>query len=156
MSAGRGSFSQQVAIFAQKAQKRADLVVRSVTKAVLTEIVTASPVGNPELWASGARPQPGYVGGQFRGNWQVSIGAPARGTIDNIDPEGSSTIAAGRAVIMSASMGDTLYITNNLPYARRIEYGWSSQAPAGVVRVTTARFRELLVGAVIEAREAVP
>lgn len=156
MTRSGSSFSQQVAVFARKAQGRADLAVRKITKAVLTDIVMASPVGNPELWAEGSRPEPGYVGGQFRGNWQVSVGAPAVGTIDNIDPEGSSTIAAGRAVILSATLGDTIYITNNLPYARRIEYGWSRQAPAGVVRITVARYSQIVSDAVAEARGEMP
>lgn len=149
-----GSFSQQVAIFAKKAQDRAQQTVRNTAKGMLTEIVMASPVGDPELWKS--PPPPGYIGGQFRGNWQVSINATHSGIVDNIDPAGTSTIAAGRSVIVTARLGDTILITNNLPYARRIEYGWSRQAPAGVVRVTAARFNEIVRAAAVEARGEIP
>ena len=37
-------------------------------------------------------------------------------------------------------MGDTVYIYNNLIYSVPLEYGWSTQAPNGVVRITLAFF----------------
>ena len=35
-------------------------------------------------------------------------------------------------------------LTNNLPYAQRLEYGWSQQAPQGFVRVNVSRFQQLI------------
>jgi hypothetical protein len=35
-----------------------------------------------------------------------------------------------------------IYLTNALPYARRLEYGWSKQAPSGMVRISAMRFAE--------------
>jgi hypothetical protein len=40
--------------------------------------------------------------------------------------------------------GEIIYLTNSLPYARRLEYGWSKQAPAGMVRITVANFERHL------------
>ena len=51
------------------------------------------------------------------------------------------------AAFLAVKAGGVEYITNNLPYAERLEYGYSQQAPAGMVRVTAARFRELLARA---------
>lgn len=40
-------------------------------------------------------------------------------------------------------LGDTLYLTNNLPYAERIEFeGWSKKAPQGMVRRNIVRWRK--------------
>jgi hypothetical protein len=36
------------------------------------------------------------------------------------------------------------YITNNLPYAERLEYGWSGQAPSGMIRLSLAEFEQVL------------
>jgi len=37
----------------------------------------------------------------------------------------------------------TFYLTNSLPYAYRLENGWSEQAANGMVKVSTVRFNTL-------------
>lgn len=44
----------------------------------------------------------------------------------------------------NAKIGQKLFITNNLPYAKRIEDGYSKQAPAGMVKVTIAEFDSIV------------
>jgi len=40
-----------------------------------------------------------------------------------------------------ASEGDTIYLVNNLPYAQRLEGGWSHrQAPNGMVALSIQKF----------------
>lgn len=84
-----------------------------------------------------------YTGGRFRGNWQVTFDNPADRAIDRIDKTGSATMAAGRAVLeaFDPEKNTAIYFTNNVPYARRLEYGWSQQAPAGIVRVVVAELK---------------
>lgn len=89
----------------------------------------------------------GYVGGRFRSNWQLTIGAPAAGEIDEIESAGE-TIAKIVAGAGDLSAGEVAYIVNNLPYAIPLEYGHSTQAPAGMVRVTVADFRRLVEDAI--------
>lgn len=81
-----------------------------------------------------------YTGGRFRGNWQVTFDRPAVGAIDRVDKAGTATLAAGREVLAHYDSGEygSIWFTNNVPYARRLEYGWSKQAPAGIVRVVAA------------------
>lgn len=85
-----------------------------------------------------------YVGGRFRGNWQFSIGAPAEGELDQVDPAGGVTLAKLRLLVEQLTIGQTAYIVNNLPYAVPIEYGHSKQAPGGMVRITLARFQQIV------------
>ena len=85
-----------------------------------------------------------YVGGRFRGNWQFSIGAPAEGELDQIDPAGGVTLAKLRLQVEQLTIGQTAYIVNNLPYAVPLEYGHSKQAPGGMVRITLARFQQIV------------
>lgn len=165
MATGRGQFAVSVREFAEKAQGNADQVLRAVSIELLNRIVLRSPVGNPELWASNKQAAEGrranigtmsrraleksfpfasgkgYTGGRFRGNWQVTLNGAAAGELDRIDPSGAQTLAEGIATISGATSGATVYMVNNLPYAQRLEFdAWSSQAPAGMVRITVAEF----------------
>ena len=58
----------------------------------------------------------GYVGGRFRGNWNVTFGEPSTLSTTDIDASGSNTIAAGDAALKAAQVGVTIYLVNNLPY----------------------------------------
>lgn len=86
----------------------------------------------------------GYVGGRFRGNWQFSIDTPVDGVLDQIDPSGNVSIAVLRTQVQSLTIGQTAYLVNNLPYAVPLEYGHSKQAPGGMVRITLARFQQIV------------
>jgi hypothetical protein len=90
----------------------------------------------------------GYVGGRFRGNWQFSIDSPATGELDVVDRSGNETIAQLKAQVAALTIGQTAYIVNNLPYAVPLEYGHSTQAPRGMVRVTLDRFQGIVEEAI--------
>ena len=45
-------------------------------------------------------------------------------------------------------VGAFAYIINNLPYAIPLEFGHSTQAPGGMVRVTVARFQQIVQEAI--------
>jgi hypothetical protein len=79
---------------------------------------------------------PGYVGGHFRRNWQVTIGGFSDFELEGEDGTGASTLATGKAVIDGFVLGGggaNLVIQNNVPYANRLAQGWSRQAKAGWV-----------------------
>lgn len=77
--------------------------------------------------------------GRFRNNWQFSIDAPATGKDPGAGNEIDLVNTANKMVA-----GNTFYMTNNLPYAERLEYGWSKQAPQGVVRVTLGEYKTFI------------
>lgn len=77
--------------------------------------------------------------GRFRGAWVVSNNTADRSEPDTPDKsEGQANISYTRArvLIESLKQGDVVYISNNLDYALMLEYGWSKQAPAGMVAVS--------------------
>lgn len=76
--------------------------------------------------------------GRFRANWNVSFGNPDLAITENKDKPGTETIAKGGALIESLDRLNRVWISNNLPYANRLENGWSKQAPAGMVALTFA------------------
>jgi hypothetical protein len=90
----------------------------------------------------------GYTGGRFRGSWVVTVGQASTVAPPRIDKAGGKTIAAGQAVLAEAHLGTVIYMLSNLPYSERLEYGWSTQAPGGMVRVTVAEFQGIVNDAV--------
>jgi hypothetical protein len=115
--------------------EQVSMLIRKVTLEALRGIILRSPVGNPSLWKSKA--PKGYVGGHFRNNWFIDI--------NDIKPSERKAISKSGADSLSqmskiSNLGDNpyvvVYIHNSLPYARRLEYGWSTQAPHGMVNVT--------------------
>lgn len=75
-------------------------------------------------------------------NWVVTLGRKNSGTIKPHFPgiSGSSyrasaaeTIARAKLAIQSKKPGQVIWITNNLPYIRRLNEGYSAQQPAGFV-----------------------
>lgn len=97
----------------------------------------------------------GYTGGRFRGNWQVSFNAPITSEIDRIDKSGQETLDAGEAVFSGLELDSvtTIWFSNNVPYARRLELGWSNQAPNGMIRITAAAARRYLNAAIKDVEQ---
>lgn len=142
------TFALDIAKFVQKAKGNAEQVVQKVGADLLASVVQRTPVGNPSLWKS--KPPKGYVGGRLRGNWNVSFGAPDLGTTTATDASGQATIGRGTSILVQWKEGD-IYLMNSLPYVREIEYeGHSSQAPAGMVRVTVTDFQTFITKAIAE------
>lgn len=117
-------------------------VVRVSIIEIGTRVVMRSPVGDASYWS---HPAPaGYVGGRFRGNWQYGFNA-IPGSVDTgrIDASGGSTLAGITTGVLSNPAAGITYIVNNLPYAERIENGWSRQAPQGIVSAVELEFPEI-------------
>jgi hypothetical protein len=128
----QGSFALQLAQFAEQAKEAIDSTLREVVIEIGNSVIRMSPVDT----------------GRFRGNWQFSIGSPAAGTLDVADKDGSVAMARIEGDSLLFKAGETAYIVNNLPYAIPLEYGHSDQAPGGMVRVTLARFQQIIEEAV--------
>lgn len=121
-------FTLDIQSFVAKAKKNPETVMRSVSLKLFSAIIKASPVDT----------------GRFRGNWQTTGVTPAAGLIAGVDPTGNKAVNSAATFITNAPGWDTFTLTNNLPYAERLEYGWSKQAPVGMVRVNIARFQQLI------------
>lgn len=128
-------FALSLAKFAEQAPAQARAVVRKVATDVLTKTVLRSPVDT----------------GRFRANWVTTFGAPGVRTTADVDPTGQGAILRGTATIGRAYGDFDIYITNSLPYAIPLEYGYSKQAPAGMVRITVAEFQTYVDNAVRQA-----
>lgn len=121
-------FTLDVKAFCEKAKKNPETVMRAVSLKLFSAIIKGSPVDT----------------GRFRMNWQTSGPVPASGLIAGTDATGNKAVNSATNFIGNTPAWQELTLTNNLPYAQRLEYGWSKQAPSGVVRVNVIRFQQLL------------
>ena len=121
-------FAEAVAAFSAKTQAKLETAVRKIALDVFSEVILMSPVDT----------------GRFRGNWQVAIGNIPTGTVEIDDKTGTATIAKVQAETLNLQVGQTIYLINNLPYAQKLEFGHSKQAPAGMVRITVQKYQPVV------------
>lgn len=140
------TFSVQIQAWVDKTKDDADKVVRYALGSIDGRLVQRAPVGDATYWKH--PPPPGYSGGRFKANFQMSVGTPATGTIDAIDKDGKATLASHANVLGAAKAGNVYYVVNNLPYSERIEKGWSRQAPVGLVALTVVEWNNIVESAV--------
>lgn len=72
--------------------------------------------------------------GRFRSNWMSAYGAIDSKTVPDALPSGAPSVTRLTSKLADVDLGVTFYFTNSLPYAQRLEYGWSAQAKGGIVR----------------------
>lgn len=86
--------------------------------------------------------------GRFKGNWQAGIGVVNTATDSGDDKSGAGALGRTQTVLATWKPGQKIILTNSLPYAKRLEYGWSDQAPGGMVRLTVQAYSQALAKAV--------
>lgn len=103
-----------------------DEKLRNIAADMLQGVIMASPV----------------MDGAFRSNHRVTVNKTTNETVPsnrNRSPKGTldqQVFAEGAGQILQAKLGDSVYIQNNLPYALRLENGYSQQAPQGIYSLT--------------------
>jgi len=111
----------------RKLQERAEDQMQRVVVVSLQGIMSRTPVDT----------------GRCRANWNVQAGKPNLST--SMDTDEGSAASRGNSEARAVSLKDKdVYISNNLPYAMKLEYGWSAQATHGMVRVTAAEVQALI------------
>jgi hypothetical protein len=129
------TFEADVLRFAQKTRTKVDMVVRKVVFDITSDIVRMTPVRD----------------GFARNNY--FWGVQRVGTIDPTkDKRGGASISRAAEFSTGLRAGGVVYLTNHLPYILKLEYGSSKQAPAGMARVTVAKFQRIVNAAVAGLR----
>lgn len=129
------TFALDINKWVQDCEKKQDQFVRKICLDLTSQVVLGTPVDT----------------GRARANWQASINTPASGTKQYSGDKGSkisapsSSAASNKAIgeaqsAIKQATGNVFYLTNNLPYIRRLEFeGWSKQARQGWVRAAVRR-----------------
>lgn len=126
------TFVLDIQRFVNAANGKLDIVVRKIALDLFKRVIMKSPVDT----------------GRFKGNWQVAIGAIPSGTLDLTDKSGSATISRVTAATLGLKAGDIISLVNNLTYSQKLEFGYSKQAPSGMVRTTVLEFGGVVTQAV--------
>lgn len=132
-----GEFSAGIRRYIDGVKVNVDKETRAITLALFRSVIVGTPVDT----------------GRARGNWQTSVGEPSVGTVERLDPSGGAAIAD--VVSKAGGFGRQTWLTNNLPYIEKLEYGgypdgpntiggFSKQAPQGMVRINMARIESLI------------
>lgn len=134
-------FSDQLRAEAAAIDNALKDTVRVVAIECFGGVIMGTPVGNPSLWQSPA--PPGYTGGTARANWQLTNGAPAQGEVAATDG-GTATRSAVISEIPRLQFTGRYTLANNVPYIEKLEDGWSTQAPQGMVKLNVARVEPMI------------
>ena len=116
---------KQIHEFNIKAMAQSEAKIKKAFVGLSTDIIMDTPV----------------LSGRLRNNWFPSVNQGTDRTTKYAGKEGAA--ATSRVSAIKFKLGDTLYLTNNLPYAERIEFkGWSNKAPTGMVRKNIIRWEK--------------
>ena len=124
-------------------KRRGQLLVRGVAQTLANEI------------SSGGKYSPGTPidKGFHRASWDAAIGSvPAGGSAGTP----GAALARMEEQALALEVGQTLYLTNDGPAIRRLEFdGWSQQAPDGFVRPAARAIQQIVdeVGEHLEAQD---
>jgi hypothetical protein len=133
-------FAQALAGFADKVEAQMDATARGAALEVMTRVVLRTPVET----------------GRARGNWILTLDSPAEVATESTDKPGGPTIAAAAAVLPeNGTAGRTIWVTNSLPYIRRLEQGHSQKGSHMVAR-TVDEWGDIVAKAAAAARLAYP
>jgi len=131
-------FEDQIKNWRLKFEKKTKLAIGNFLVDFTNHLVGRTPVGDPSLWND--PPEPGYKPGTLINSWYTTLAAPYVGGVRRQSTSGADSVRQARQVA-NVAMGKLIYITNPTPYANMIEYeGHSSQAPAGMTRITAVQF----------------
>lgn len=131
MAANNAEFKRKFAALLKKVGDDAETVVRKTAIEFQNAMIDRSPVDT----------------GRFKSNWQCGIGAVNTSIADTA---GSDAKGRTVTVLQGWNAGQTIWLTNSLPYAQRLEYGWSKQAPSGMVRLTVMDYERYLTKVLAE------
>ena len=132
------SFSSDLRKYAKKLDLSLEEVAVSICSEAVTSVIEKTPVDK----------------GGAKANWVATLNRPYGSIVKTTDESGSISISKGISIAKNAS-GNIFYLTNNLPYIRKLEFGgyssgpkivggFSTQAPRGMVRLTMMEIKAKL------------
>lgn len=124
------SFQQQIGRFSTKTKQKLHGIRRGVCVKLFSAVILDTPV----------------LTGRLRANWRFQEGTPQMAPIDRTDKSGQVPISEVTEGVARSTGHYDVYLTNNLPYAHRVEFeGWShTKAPEGMMRRNVIRFNRLV------------
>lgn len=142
-----GALVRQLEAFRETEVARWKRVVVMASYSMLVDMMEETPVADPSFWET-PRKLRYNEGGRLRANWQVGLNSAPQGFTENVDPDGEVTL--GKCLMELESYNEStqaIYIVNNAPHAIPVEFGWSEQAPTGMMRTNVMAWPAYLLSA---------
>jgi len=133
---GAGLFSKLVNDFAKEVPELAVQVTNKACLDLFTNVVMDTPVDT----------------GRARGNWQISIGNSTGSQLNVEDKDGGATINKATSELLTDKTTAPVFIQNNLPYIKKLEYGYSKKSPRGMLRKNLTLMNRFLNQAIAELK----
>lgn len=128
-------FSTQLKQFADRTVKEIDEVRAEATIMFGEAVINGTPVKT----------------GLARGDWMSSEGSPLTTKSERPRPW-VAAVAQLRSVARKIRGSAEFFFTNNQPHIHRLEYGWSDQAPNGMLRLAALQWPRFIAEAVRKVR----
>lgn len=125
------NFEDGISDFFQETQNEHTAILREATKRVKNSIVRRAPIAE----------------GDYLAEWDASLHTWPSDTKQPPDTKRRVTRKRLQAPIDRMKMGDSYFLENTDPVAERLEFGYSDQAPQGVVRITAIKWGGFVRGA---------
>lgn len=126
--------------FGDELEKKCSNAVKAKREAVkvmaielFSGVIYRTPIGNQELWKNPTSAPKGYTGGSARSNWFLTFTTPPSKATDSTEREKGTrdSFYAEIASLIDKQRGSTnatqYFLTNNLPYIKKLNENWSSQ-----------------------------
>jgi len=147
-----------IAAFLKQFKAHQQLCLEASSKAInysllqtYMNIVQRTPAGNPNLWHPPYWPA-GYQPGDLKKSWHIAYNGQER-TVGGQFSNAEQTLESGGLSFKVGTLTNQVAtIYNSQPYAQRIEEGWSTQAPQGMMRISVAEWTSNLDRAVAKYR----
>lgn len=117
--------------------RASEKVINNTLREMYKRMIDRTPVGNPSLWKYPAPAD--YTPGTLKASWRINF----QGVLRTTTGQFTSADALGNTGGLSLKLeggNQTAAIFNAQPYAQRVELGWSTQAPSGMMRITVNEF----------------
>lgn len=141
-------FVRTLQLFGKITNQRVAVVKRKVAFDAFNGVLRRSPVDT----------------GRFRWSWRIAVGDPdlsveppdkkKSGVQKGTPPTGKEVEQLGKLKQVTAQ--GSVHISNNLPYAERLENGYSTQAPTGILEPTLSEMLVNFNTAVQAVKKEVP
>jgi hypothetical protein len=129
------SFASDVEGYVDATNKWMDDIVQGTFVGLGAKVIKATPV----------------LTGRLRNNWVSSVGQPSRADDRAGQKAGADAVADELDTAGKYSPGDTLWLSNNLEYARAVEDGTATRPPVGMLKLTVAEYQRIFSKAADEA-----
>ena len=125
----KSQFSLDISKWINESKQDINIVTKAAALKLFSDIVYDTPVDT----------------GHLAYNWQASVNSPPSGTREGTDKDKSGTISQIESEVnkYDYSKNNQIWLTNNIEYAMKIEYGDSRiKAPKGMVRINIRRWND--------------